>query len=174
MAAIFQLFSAADLQKLAEHSSNWLDELRTRIRAERAPSPAVREKLRPRANEVFHQLVSSSSSSRSLPYSSTTPPPTPLADQLFSQQELAQLTTEQRNILELAIRCELDNSPYVLEVIMQQILGWLAELVQQGLVPPPPPPTPDAAYSPFSKEYKIVRAVDPPHNLTLVNWDWPW
>ena len=58
MAAIFQLFSAAYFQKLAEHSSNWLDELRTRIRAERAPAPAVREKLRPRANEVFHQLVS--------------------------------------------------------------------------------------------------------------------
>ena len=173
MGVIFQLFSAADLQKLAALSPDKLDELRQLIRDERAPSPNVRAKLKPRADEVFLQLASPPfSGSLPLPDSPTTSPS--LAGQLFRQQEINQLDADQLRILEWAIQCEMDNSPYVLEVIMQKVLTWLAELVPQGLEPSPPPPAPDAVYSPFSKEYKIVRALDPPDDLTLVERDWPW
>src|SRR5262245_1634298 len=172
MGVIFQLFSAADLQKLAALSPEKLNELQALIQAERTPSPEVRAKLKPRADEVFLQLVPSFPGPLPLPSSPTTSPP--LAGQLFSQQDLNQLTPDQLRILEWAIRCELDNSPYVLEVIMQKVLTWLAEQGPQGLVSPPPPPAPDAVYSPFSKEYKIVRALDPPDDLILVERDWPW
>ena len=178
MGVVFQLFSAADLQKLAEFPGR-LDELRQLIRDERAPSPDVRAMLKNRADEVFLQLASP-------PFSGPLPPPASpspsqsLVQQLFRQEDLEQLDADpaQREtklrILELAIRCEIDNSPYVLEIIMQKVQAWLEGLVREGLEPPPPPPAPDAVYSPFSKAYKIVRAFNPPDDPTLVERDWPW
>ena len=166
MGAIFQLFSAADLQKLVARSPGKLDELRQLIRDEMASSPDVRAKLKPRADEVFLQLVNFSGP---LPLPPSPTPSQPLHEQLFRSEELGALDSAQLDILESAIQCEKNNSPYVLEVIMQKAYAWFEQQVT-----PPPPPAPDAVYSPFSKTYKIIRALDPPDDLTLVERDWPW
>ena len=184
MGVVFQLFSAADLQRLAALPGAKLDELRTLIRNEMTYSPAVRAQIKSRADQVFRQLAPSFTASLPLPplppATSLAPPPSVL-EQFFMPADLDQLDTnptiraEKHKILDWAVRCEKDNSPYVLEAIMQTVYAWFA----QQLPPPPPPapapppPAPDTVYSPFSTEYKVIRAVDPPDDPTLVTRDWP-
>jgi hypothetical protein len=167
MGAVFQLFSAADLLRLAAIPGK-LDELRTLIRDEMAYSPDVRAQIKIRADQVFRQLTPSFTAPLPLPTLPAPPAPLPsLPEQFFRPADLAQLASDQLNILEWAIRCEKDNSPYVLGFIVNKVYAWFAGQMT------PPPPTPDAVYSPFSKEYKVIRAADPPDNPTLVTRDWP-
>jgi hypothetical protein len=175
MGVFFQLFSAADLQRLAVLPGNKLDELRTLISNEMVYSPDVRAQIKIRADQVFRQLAPSFTAPLPLPTLPAPPAPLPpLLEQFFMPADLDQLDAdptmraEKRKILEWAIRCEKDSSPYVLEVIMRTVYAWFAQQL-----PPPPLPLPDAVYSPFSKEYKIIRAADPPDNPALVIRDWP-
>jgi hypothetical protein len=177
MSVIFQLFSAGDLQKLDEGQ---LEALRQLVIAALAPSLQVREKLKPRADEVFRQLASPPMDD---PLLLPDPPPAlpnpeyPLSHQLFRGVDLDRLDADatkrkdKLTILEWAILCERDRSAYVLEVIMQEAYTWYT---QQLPGPPPSVPTPDAVYSPFSNAYKITRALNPPENLSLVEREWPW
>jgi len=171
MAAIFQLFSAQDLLRLAPGQ---FDELRRLISAELAPSAEVRAVLKDRANQVFRQLASPR-----IPATDPLPLPPPpvsqlLREHLFTPVDLARLDADpaqlaaKHQMLELAIRCERDNSPYVLEVIMKRVYPWFTQQV------PLPLPTSDTGYSPFSKAYKVIRALDPPDNLNLIDRGWPW
>lgn len=168
MSAIFQLFSAQDLLWLANLSPSKLNDLRQFISNEMAYSSAVRAQIKIRADQVFCQLVPSFTPPRPLPQLPAPPAPLPpLPDQFFIRTDLVQLNADKLKILEWAIRCEKDNSPLVLDLIMQAVYAWFAQQV------PPSQPTPDATYSLFTKAYQVARAANPPTNFRIVIRPWP-
>jgi hypothetical protein len=160
MSVIFQLFSAADLEKLTPAQ---LDELKAKVSKHlRDPSDQVLARLRKRADQVFNQF-SPSPPAHQPPGPGSRVPMQSLAYQLFDARDLANLNSRQLLLLEWALECERDRSPYVLEIIRNDVEAWFKARTNNSQ------PVPDASYSPYSPTppYYHVHAANPPADNTL-------
>ena len=123
MAIVFQLFCAEDLARL---TPGQLDDLRTEILKAVEASARV-EPIRDRARTVFDQLTQNPAPQPTVPESSRT-----LLKNFFTDAELGQLDSKQRDILEWAIYCAVTHEKLALEAIREQVYDWYGSLPQMA------------------------------------------
>jgi hypothetical protein len=132
----------------------------TTLRASSLVDPGLRDqvvaKIQERARQVFAQL-------QPQPPSPIVPPgpldlTKPLYPQLFDQQDLDnRLTPQQRDVLEMAISCEVTHfNGYVHLLTVREDVDKI--LLKEGTVTPPPP---DTAYSPFNPHGPLYTLYNP-------------
>jgi len=112
MSVIFQLFSADDLKGLNMRQMNELKEMIGKIQS----SPKVLEAVKVRADEVFKQLKGHDPT-EGLPPS---PEQAGMLVHLFHEPDLADLSEEEKTIIEWAVICEVTHNEAALLAIRKQ------------------------------------------------------
>jgi hypothetical protein len=135
MSVIFQLFSAADLKDLTNEDLNALrDQVTNALYA-----PATLTHVKKRADQVYGQLTGDVPTQKPIDEPSQAPASIPKdqrerCSQIFTPENLNQLTAQQRKILEWAIECELQHSYRVLQDIQTKVQYFLSQK-KGGMLP---------------------------------------
>ena len=147
MPVLFQLFKIDDLKPPVLDAAQ-LNILKTTIKEALETPAIVPQEIRDRAYQVFQQLTGRPPNPATPPF-----PSQRILDQLFDQQDLSQLNSQQSYTLRMAIECEVLYSYQSLEAIKQLAYAKFQELTApaHGGVGQQPQ-DPDALYSPFNPQ----------------------
>jgi hypothetical protein len=135
MSVIFQLFSAADLTGL---TTGDLEELRNEV-TNALYAAATLAHAKKRADQVYEQLTGSVPAQKPIDEPAQIPASIPKQQrqrcpQIFTPENLNQLTDQQKTILEWAIECELQHSYRVLQDIQTKMQYFLSKK-KGGMLP---------------------------------------
>src|SRR6516162_4040621 len=124
MSVIFQLFCAADLQKLAPEQ---LEALKMTVSYALNTDREVLDPVKDRAYEVFRQLANRDPAQRLISIDASKG----MLLQFFSEAELHGLSAQDLDILKMAIICEITHSPAALQVVQAKAYALFRTYTRQ-------------------------------------------